>query len=55
MPAATELVLEAADGFRDLITTRPAQAAGKFDNRPTWANTTPAFDNRPTWDNWHKK
>jgi hypothetical protein len=30
-------------------------ADGKFDNRPTWDNNTPAFDNRPTWDNWDNK
>ncbi|MEY9949455.1 multiple cyclophane-containing RiPP AmcA [Kitasatospora sp. GAS1066B] len=29
-------------------------AVGKFDNRPTWDNTSSSFDNRPTWDNWNK-
>ncbi|MBB5111943.1 hypothetical protein FHU28_001782 [Micromonospora echinospora] len=28
--------------------------AGKFDNRPTWANKG-KFDSRPGWDNWNKK
>ena len=28
--------------------------AGKFDNRPTWANKG-KFASRPGWDNWNKK
>ncbi|MBS2545320.1 hypothetical protein KGQ19_00410 [Catenulispora sp. NL8] len=32
-----------------------APTAGKWDNRASWDNNTPAFDNRPTWDNWDKK
>lgn len=55
-PTATDLVLNSADRLRVLIAmASPAALVGKFDNRPTWSNTTPAFDNRPTWDNWNKK
>lgn len=53
---ATELVRATADALRTFIgATAPTTLGGKFDNRPTWSNTSPAFDNRPTWDNWHKK
>ncbi|MBL1099931.1 multiple cyclophane-containing RiPP AmcA [Streptomyces coffeae] len=52
---AAELVRDAADGFKVLIDTVDYASAGNFDNRPTWANSTPTFDNRPTWDNWNKK
>ncbi|MGP9018646.1 multiple cyclophane-containing RiPP AmcA [Streptomyces sp. BR1] len=55
-PTATDLVLNAADRLRALIGMAPPTVlVGKFDNRPTWSNATPAFDNRPTWDNWNKK
>ncbi|MDX3227206.1 multiple cyclophane-containing RiPP AmcA [Streptomyces sp. ME19-01-6] len=53
---ATDLVLDSADRFRALIRTAgTVPHTAKFDNRPTWSNTTPSFDNRPTWDNWNKK
>ena len=37
----------------DTATDEPR--AEKFDNRPTWDNSSKKFDNRPTWDNWNKK
>ncbi|MCX4582536.1 multiple cyclophane-containing RiPP AmcA [Streptomyces sp. NBC_01481] len=52
---ATDRVLDSADTFRALIRLTTLVPVSKFDNRPTWANSTPKFDNRPTWDNWNKK
>ncbi|MDI3420396.1 multiple cyclophane-containing RiPP AmcA [Streptomyces luteolus] len=52
---AADLVRASADRLCALLGTCPPAFGGKFDNRPTWSNTSPAFDNRPTWDNWDKK
>ncbi|MFF7655065.1 multiple cyclophane-containing RiPP AmcA [Streptomyces sp. NPDC007983] len=55
-PTAADLVLASAGRFRALVRQGDSQpAVAMFDNRPTWANSTPTFDNRPTWDNWNKK
>ncbi|WP_431772094.1 multiple cyclophane-containing RiPP AmcA [Streptomyces cucumeris] len=54
-PTAADLVRASSDGLRSLKQHSTTTPHGEFDNRPTWANSTPAFDNRPTWDNWNKK
>ncbi|MCY0929510.1 hypothetical protein OTB20_25575 [Streptomyces sp. H27-H1] len=54
-PSIADQVALLEGGFRALISLAPLPASGKFDNRPTWVNATPAFDNKPTWDNWNKK